>query len=123
MSTQFSILFYAKTSKTHVNGSVPIYLRVTIGGQRFESNTGRDISPSKWSKNLGKAIGNSEEVKQLNQYLETLQHKAYSYQQQIVLEGKEVTIDAMREKWIGIKEKPKMLLEVFGEHNRQMKEL
>lgn len=123
MSTQFSILFYAKTSKKHVNGSVPIYLRVTIGGQRFESNTDREILPSKWSKNLGKAIGNSEEIKQLNQYLETLQHKVYSYQQQIIFEGKEVTIEAMRVKWIGIKEKPKMLLEVFSEHNRQMKEL
>jgi hypothetical protein len=86
-------------------------------------NTDIEILPSKWSKNLGKAIGNSEDVKQLNQYLETLRLKVYNYQRQIVLEGKEITIETLRIKWLDLKEKPRMLLEIFKEHNRQMKEL
>ncbi|MFT4155204.1 Arm DNA-binding domain-containing protein [Parafilimonas sp.] len=36
METKLSILFYSKTSKTTKDGLVPIYLRVTINGARFE---------------------------------------------------------------------------------------
>jgi hypothetical protein len=123
MSIQLSILFYSKTSKKLRNGTVPIYIRITVNGVRLELSTNRQIRPQKWSKISGNAIGNSEESQQLNQYLDTLRHKVYVYQQQITFEGKEVTIDSLREKWIGIKEKPRMLLDVFKEHNRQMKEL
>jgi len=123
MSVQLSILFYSKTSKTLRNGSVPIYIRVTINGERFEQSTNRQIQPSKWSKASGKALGNSEESKSLNHYLDTLRNKVFKFQQEIVADGNEVTIHTIREKWLVIKEKPRMLLEVFREHNRQMKEL
>ncbi len=123
MSIQISILFYVKTSKKFRNGLVAVYMRVTIDGHRFEQSTLRQVNPLKWSSQLGKAVGNTEEIKQLNQYLETLRHKVYNYQQQITLEGSEMTIDTLRLKWLGVKEKPRMLLDIFKEHNRQMKEL
>ncbi len=40
METKLSILFYSKTSKITRDGLVPIYLRVTINGVRF--NKGRN---------------------------------------------------------------------------------
>lgn len=36
MSSILIILFYGKTSKTTKEGLLPIYLRVTISGKRFE---------------------------------------------------------------------------------------
>jgi hypothetical protein len=45
METKLSILFYSKTSKTTKDGMVPIYLRVTINGARFEQSTQRYILP------------------------------------------------------------------------------
>ncbi|HEY8733812.1 MAG TPA: Arm DNA-binding domain-containing protein, partial [Puia sp.] len=77
MSTQLSILFYSKTSKKFRNGTVPIYIRITVNGIRLELSTNRQIRPQKWSKISGSAIGNSEESQQLNQYLDTLRHKVY----------------------------------------------
>jgi site-specific recombinase XerD len=123
MSVQLSILFYSKTSKTLRNGSVPIYIRVTINGERFEQSTNRQIQPGKWSKASGKALGNSEESKSLNYYLDTLRNKVFKYQQEIVADGNEVTIHTIREKWLVPKEKPRLLLDIFKEHNRQMKVL
>ena len=123
MSTQLSILFYAKRSKIYTNGQVPIYMRITINRERFEQSTLRQINPAKWSSNLGKAIGNSEESRQLNYFLDTLRNKVFVYQQVITSEGNEVSIATIRGKWIDKKEKPRMLLEIFKEHNRQMKEL
>lgn len=38
METRFSILFYGKKAKMTKDGLVPIYLRVTIGGERFETS-------------------------------------------------------------------------------------
>jgi site-specific recombinase XerD len=39
-------------------------------------------------------------------------------------EGKSLTIDSIKNKWFGIvTERPRMLLEIFEHHNRQMKEL
>ena len=63
METKLSILFYSKTSKITKDGLVPIYLRVTIDGARFEQSTQRYIALSKWSVEAGKAKGNTEEVK------------------------------------------------------------
>lgn len=57
METKLSILFYSKTARTNKNGLVPIYLRVTINGVRFEQSTQRYILLSKWSAEAGKAKG------------------------------------------------------------------
>ncbi len=46
METKLSILFYSKTSKVKRDGLVPIYLRITIDGERFEQSTQRYIVPS-----------------------------------------------------------------------------
>jgi len=123
MDSHLSILFYGKTSKIHSDGNIPIYMRITVNGERFESHTNRQIQPAKWSKASGKAKGNSEESQMLNNFLETLRNKAFNYQREILFEGKELSIQTIREKWIGTKEKPRLLIEVFKEHNRQMKEL
>jgi len=44
--------------------------------------------------------------------------KAYGHQREIINEEKSVSIEEFRSKWLGIPaEKPKMLMEVFEEHN------
>ena len=49
METKLSILFYSKTAKTTKDGLMPIYLRVTINGKRFEQSTQRYVLSAKWS--------------------------------------------------------------------------
>ena len=44
MDTKLSILFYSKTFKQTKEGLIPIYLRVTINGERFKQSTPRYIS-------------------------------------------------------------------------------
>lgn len=124
MSNQLSILFYGKTSKITASGLLPIYLRVTINGKRFEVTTGRYLEPSRWSAATGRAKGNSEEARSLNAYLDTLRSKVYACQKTILSDGLPVNIYTFREEWIGKEKEPvKMLIEIFEEHNRQFKEL
>jgi hypothetical protein len=43
-------LFYARKSRPNAAGQIPIYLRVTIDGQRFQTATGRFVEIDKWSQ-------------------------------------------------------------------------
>ena len=100
---------------------MPIYLRIKIEFSRFETSIGRQVDSDKWLGRVGKANGFTEEAKILNGYLDTLRSRALNYQQEIFREGRELDIATFREKWLGIKEKPVMLMDVFVEHNRKMK--
>jgi hypothetical protein len=80
MSTQLSVLFYAKKAKATTDGLVPIYLRVTINGARFEISTKHYVDPAKWSTEGNKLKGNSEESRALNSLLNAWKSKVYAYQ-------------------------------------------
>jgi site-specific recombinase XerD len=120
MDTRLSVLFHGKRTKSQNASLLAIYLRVTIDGQRMEISTKRTIEKDKWSSISGKAKGNLEEARSLNAYLDLLRNKVYSYQKELIQEGKPVTLDHFRMKWNGITEKPRMILEVFQEHNDQV---
>ena len=47
MQAKVSILFYAKRAKATTDGLIPIYLRVTVDGQRIELSTKRYVEVSK----------------------------------------------------------------------------
>lgn len=120
METKLSILFYSKTSKTTRFGLVPIYLRVTINGVRFEQTTQRYVAPEKWSVEGGKARGNTEEARSINYFLDTLKQKVYNYQCEIIRDGESVDVENFRRKWLGLKVTVYTLLQIFQEHNDQM---
>ena len=123
METRLSILFYGKKAKTTREGLMPIYLRVTIGGKRFETSTHRYVQPEKWSVGASRVKGNSADARTINTYLDSLLGKVYSYQQELISESKAINISNFSVKWSGEKQKPVQLLEVFDRHNEQLKEL
>lgn len=78
MNTKISALFYAKKSKAKNNLCVPVYLRITVSGKRAEFSTGKTIDPSKWSSELSRLKGNSEESRTINKYLSYYQESLKS---------------------------------------------
>ena len=119
-----SVLFYARKSMANNQGEYPIYMRITIAGERFEIGTKRFILPDNWSAQTGRMKGTSSNARSVNTFLESLLSKAYTHQRQILNEGKEFTMTEFRSRWTGVPlERPRMLMEVFEEHNQQMKAL
>ncbi len=99
-------------------------MRVTLGGERFEVTTKVYIREEQWSTEAGKMKGNSEEAKRTNSLLDAMRVRAFDYQREILNEGKPLTMDTFKVKWLDIvTERPRMLLEIFEHHNKQMKEL
>ena len=99
-------------------------MRVTLSGERFEVTTKFYIRDEQWSAEAGKMKGNSEEAKRTNSLLDAMRVRAFDYQREIMNEGKALTMHTFKVKWLDIvTERPRMLLQIFEHHNKQMKEL
>ncbi|MDP9047789.1 MAG: Arm DNA-binding domain-containing protein, partial [Bacteroidota bacterium] len=83
MKTNFSLLFYLKKPKNYQEGLLPIYIRITVNGQRAELTSGRECAPDNWNVASGRLKGTREETKTLNAYLDNIQSQIYEahYQQ------------------------------------------
>jgi integrase len=123
MLTSFQVLFYLKKPKSYSSGPMPIYLRISVDGKRSEISIGRTCLPTNWNSHSGKSKGNKEEVRLLNAYLDSLHTKLNIAHQVLVESGKEVTVEFLRCAISGKKEKSKMLLEIFEDHNRKVEAL
>jgi hypothetical protein len=108
MEHHISILFYVRKSKKTTDGLLPVYIRITINGQRIDQSIQRYVQASQWSVQAGRMKGNGNEARQLNLYLDTLTGKVLKFERELVQDGKIITIDSFREKWLGLAVKPRM---------------
>ena len=107
MENSVNVLFHLRKDKQTKEKLYPIYLRVTIAGNRLELSTQRYVEIGKWPKIGSRLKGNTEEAKTINTYLDLLRHKVFVYQKELILEGKEITIKSFKNKWLGIIGGPK----------------
>ena len=117
------VIFYTRNTKINGAGLVPIYLRVTANGQRFNAATGRTVKKGKWLKKAERHSGNLPEDQELNDFLATLRNKAFSIQKKLINLDRPVTIKEFEREWHGKKETPHLLLEIFEQHNSEVKQL
>jgi hypothetical protein len=57
MNKNYGLVFYVKRSKMISNGTVPVYLRITVDGERVEISSKRYVNPDKWNANGQKLNG------------------------------------------------------------------
>lgn len=56
MQYDLNVLFFLRKKKMDKKGFVPIYLRITVNGERVELSINRKIEPKKWDSKLQRAI-------------------------------------------------------------------
>lgn len=71
--------FYVKEEKKDNNGEAPIYLRITVNGERAEISTNRKINPELWDKTSQRVAGRTEPVRIINSWLNNLVSKVEKY--------------------------------------------
>lgn len=124
MNTTFSQIFFLKKSKsTDRSGLATVYVRITINGARTEFSTNRQCDPQKWISMAGKLNGKTEEAKIFNAYLEAVQHRIYDIHRDLVASGQVVSGNLIKEKYFGVVDKARTLLEIFEHHNQQFSDL
>ncbi|UEG53371.1 site-specific integrase [Mucilaginibacter daejeonensis] len=123
MRTTLSLLFSLRKPKNYSGGGKPIYLRITVDGQRTELTTGRKCEPLKWDGATGRAIGTKQETKTLNAFLENLQYQIFELQRQMTSADETITAETIKNRFVGKVEKSRNLLVVFEDHNNKMRTL
>jgi len=123
MKTKITVLYYLRKSKVNAQGQMPIYQRITINGQRLDISSGFFILEDKWSKETSKIKGNSEEARIINSQLEMIKAQVYETQKKLFMNQTEINFENFKNEFLGKKERERMLIPIFVEHNRKIKEL
>jgi len=123
MNAKITVLFYLRKSKVNAQGQMPIYQRITINGQRLDISSGFFIQEDKWSKETSKIKGNSEEARIINSQLEMIKAQVYETQKKLFMNQTEINFENFKNEFLGKKERERMLIPIFVEHNRKIKEL
>ncbi|QEM06653.1 site-specific integrase [Mucilaginibacter rubeus] len=123
MKSNFHLLFYIRKQKNYKGGAMPIYMRITVSGKRADMSAGRECEPVKWNSHAGRAIGTKEEIKSLNNYLDSLQSKVRDAHQALIDANQTITTESLLNQFTGKTQKSRYLMQLFTEHNAKVKAL
>ncbi len=119
MNKSLKVLFFLRTRTSYVSGPAPIiYMRVTVGGERFEMATQREVDPEKWDNKACRMVySKKESTRELNYYPDMLQGRVFEAQREMMLKGIDITANKVKSFLLGKDIKDcKTVLEVYREH-------
>ena len=123
----FSVRFIARVSKNTPNSNERLYARITVAGERTEVSLGQDIASGLFDQNAQRCLKSSKDARLANDFMEAVKYKLNDYRKELMLEGKGITADSLKRKYMGIPltdeiHKP-TILELYEIHNNKLKEL
>lgn len=123
MKTKITLHFYAKKSKANVAGLLPIYVRLTVNGERLEFSSKKFIEKSKWSEELAKMKGHSEEARSINSYLDSVKAQVTNIEIGLTHKKENLNIESFRKILFGNEERARMVMPIYKEHNDRIASL
>ena len=122
--TTFGLLFYIRRDKTNKRGEAPVFMRLTINGERADASIKRFIEPHAWNSAKGKANEKSRGGKDLNLYLDAISANILRIQRDLELDKKEVSAPIILNRYLGKEQSDRhTLMEVFRAHNEKCRAL
>jgi integrase len=123
MKHKIAQMFCLKNSRKTKRNLTPIYLRITINGERYEEAIHRQVEISEWSKISGRMKGKSSIAEKINTYLDAIRTRVFDLEREMVFAGESITYESFRNKWSGVGESPKLILQLFEAHNEEVAQL
>lgn len=122
--TTFGLLFYIRRDKTNKRGEAPVFMRLTINGERADASIKRFIEPHAWNSAKGKANEKCRGGKDLNLYLDAISANILQIQRDFELDKKEVSAQIILNRYLGKEQSDRhTLMEVFRAHNEKCRAL
>ena len=122
--TTFGLLFYIRRDKTNKKGEAPVFMRLTINGERADASIKRSIEPHAWNSQKGKANEKCRGGKDLNLYLDAISANILRIQRDLELDKKEVSAQIILNRYLGKEQSDRhTLMEVFRAHNEKCRAL
>jgi len=119
----FSVLFYVKHTKQLKDGTLPIFARITVNGQRAEFSVQRSVQEGHWDSAKGMAKNNTRQNKETNAYLETVKAEIFFKKRELHELGKPTTAASIKNAYLNLEEAHMTLLKVFSDHNEKCESL
>jgi len=124
MKDNISILFWVNKARiSQKNLKVPIYVRITINGKRAEISTGKSTLINTWIAKAGRLKGTSQDTRTINRYLDNINIKLYKIFDKLKEEIGTVSANDVKNRFLGKDSEKHSLIELFNEHNEQLKNL
>src|SRR5690606_18469842 len=118
----FAILIWAYRGKQKENEAT-LYARLTVNGKRAEISLSKKIDVTEWDEEACTMKGKSPESLDVNEFIDLVKGELRQHYYELRATGQEITAEAIKNKYLGIQEDQKTLLEVFRYHNDEMKGL
>ncbi len=118
-----SVILYIKRGKLLKNGEAPIFLRITVKGERVEISANQSVDPNHWDPNKGKIKSGVMDAADRNNYLSNLKLKVQEHKRSIVDKGIELSARTLKDAYLGNVKENRGILEIFDEHNQKCEEL
>jgi site-specific recombinase XerD len=105
-----------RKNQVNKDGRVNIMIRLSVNGEVSQFSSKLDIEPEQWDVSLGKAAGNSQKSRQLNNLLEDIRTSLKNHYHAIETHETFVTAEKVRNAFLGYSTKQCTLLELFKSH-------
>lgn len=123
MRSTFRVLFFLKRDKQKTNGNVPLFCRITIDRQEARFGIKKDINPSIWDVQAGRAVGRTSEVVEINSIIDKTKSALFNVYNDLLLSDSNVTAEKVKNRFLGVATISHNLLEHFQRHNDDVKRL
>lgn len=123
MKAKITLHFYTRSKNSSTTGKLPIYVRLTVNGERLEFSSKKFIDKAKWCPELAKMKGSTEEARSINSYLDMMRSKVLSTEMDLLHKEEEISIENFQAILLGTNKTDRMLIPIFQDHNNKMKEL
>jgi hypothetical protein len=119
LENSYGLIFFLKTPRKKKNIRY-VYVRVTVDGIPKETSTKRKWDSQRWDQDNGRAIGNKEDAKTLNFFLDCMVTKVNQFKTDLIYANETISSKKIID-FIKGKTKPKVkLLEEFRAHNDEV---
>ena len=123
MYSPVSATFLIKKSKPRADYSCPIYVRISVNGKRSEIFTHRYCNPNEWCGKKSRKKGTKPNTRKLNNYLDNIYSKIIDIHQDLFDRKERISSLAIKNKFLGINQIEKSIVEVFNFHNEEVRVL
>ena len=118
-NSTFSIIFFTRKSRSITN-RLSIYARITVSGKRSEISLKRTVLSRDWDNAKNPGRGSSYKIRVLNAYLDQVYSQLLDCHKQLLEEGKIVSSNAIKARYLGEDDNQKTLRELITYHNTNM---
>jgi site-specific recombinase XerD len=122
VNEDLSILFWLKRLKASKDGLVPIYVRITVKGDRIDFSSGKKINPIFWNEEIAMAESACPDGKFINSYITKTKAALERHYNQLAGRYKHIKAVMIKQAYMPKEILEKTLMQAFQLHNDEFAE-